>query len=111
MQYTKKAPKPDEVWAEVEVLPNGHKIYEFWSIVPRLLGRARMEQKRRWVTDDSLVFASSVDIAPYFAKRDAEGMRTIEPGEYRLEVESVSQASGRIEIRLRTGQSVVIRTA
>ncbi len=110
MQYTKARPTREQVWVEVEALPGGAKRYQLYVTVPEPLGEARFETKRRWVSDDGLVFASSMDVATYYQRRDEAASKTIPPGEYTLDIESVTQGSGRVVVRLRDGREVVLRS-
>lgn len=106
MRVSRK-PAPARETLLVEVDPE-KKEFELFELTPRSLGRMKYDAPRRWVTEDRLVFYSSTQASAYLEAEAKKSPQGIEPGEYRLPVESVNQASGRITIRLRDGREVVI---
>lgn len=87
-------------------------MFKCYEINPREIGEAQYQGVKLWVSDDGLTFPSPVDVEKYFVMRDAKEARGIEAGEYTVRVESVTQQSGRIILKLagRGAGQIVINT-
>ena len=107
MRVSRNPPKRELLLVETD--PET-KRFELFELTPRSVGRLKFDGPRRWVSEDNLVFYSSTQASAYLEAEDKKRSVSISPGEYRLDVESVQQTSGRISIRLRDGREVVILT-
>jgi hypothetical protein len=108
MRTSKQVPKREVVLSEVD---EATRKFKFFVVTPEPVGEARFEGSRRWVTDDALVFQSSKDVSAYFEKREAEAPRTIAPGEYVVPVETVTNHPDRVVIRLRNGDTIILKSS
>lgn len=87
------------------------KMFSWYRVEPRKLGEMQYTAVQTWVTDDGLTFRSPDDVLEYFKRREADQGRIIEPGEYSLDVESVTQRPGSLVITTRGGDTVTITYA
>lgn len=82
--------------------------YDLYSIEPSVIAELRWDGKLSWYTEDDMRFQGAQSAIDYVVRERKKTDKTIKPGKYIVDYQSVTQQEDRIIIKTKSGENIFL---